>query len=60
MLENQLYHVYNRGNNRDLMGLRNGTLCRNDLIYQELGLELNSLEAILGIEPTEEEVAYIW
>jgi putative transposase len=45
---------------RDLVGLRNGTLCNPDLIKLELSLEINALEDIIGIPLKPEEIEKIW
>jgi REP element-mobilizing transposase RayT len=47
-------------NCRDLLGLRNGTICNRSLIDKELALHINSLEDVLGHPVSDEDVAKIW
>ena len=41
---------------RDMAGLRNGTLCNQNLIRQELGLEWDGLEGLINKNLTETEI----
>ncbi|MCB0533389.1 MAG: hypothetical protein KDD14_14400 [Saprospiraceae bacterium] len=45
---------------RDLVGLRNGTLCDQELIKSELALDKNRLEDLVGTPLKPEEVEKLW
>ena len=45
---------------RDVAGIRKGSLCNQELIYLELGLEWNQLDEIAGLPVGDADVEKLW